>query len=56
MVLFSKQIIVTDELSAEEYTWIKSLSHKLQICDMQNLLYHIGKLKLEKIITYHKKQ
>ncbi len=45
MVLFPTQIIVTDELSGEEHTWIKSLSHKLKIHDMQNLLYHIVKLR-----------
>lgn len=37
-MLFPTQIIVTDELSAEKYIWIKSLSNKMDIAGMKNLL------------------
>ncbi len=37
-VLFHIQVIVIDELSAEKHIWIKSLSNKVDIAGMKNLL------------------
>lgn len=37
-VLFPMQIVVTDELSSEKHTWIKSLSNKMDIVGMKSLL------------------
>lgn len=46
-ILFPIQVIVTDELTDEGHTWIKSLSRKMDMADMKKLLYKTKELKEE---------